>query len=84
MTFPYKIKVDRCIGSCNDKDNSYFRVCLPLDDVKNVGVKVFGLLSRENVLKNISFHESFKRNCLLNSSVCNTDQKWNKGKCRCE
>ena len=20
MTFPYKIKIDKCIGSCNDKD----------------------------------------------------------------
>ena len=24
MTFPYKIKVDKCIGSCNDSDNPYF------------------------------------------------------------
>ena len=23
MTYPYKIGVDRCIGSCNDKDNPY-------------------------------------------------------------
>ena len=23
MTFPYKIGVDRCNGSCNDKDNPY-------------------------------------------------------------
>ena len=34
MTFPYKIKVDRCDGSFNDKDNPYFKVCLP-DSVKN-------------------------------------------------
>ena len=26
MTFPYKSKVDKCIGSCNDKDNPYFKV----------------------------------------------------------
>ena len=29
MTFLYKIKVDKCIGSCNDVDNPYFKVCLP-------------------------------------------------------
>ena len=40
MTFPYKIRVDRCVGSCNDEDNPYFKVCLP-DSVKNVSVKVF-------------------------------------------
>ena len=34
-TFPYKVKVDKCVGSCNDVDNPYFKVCLP-DVVKNV------------------------------------------------
>ena len=29
MTLPYRIKVDKCIGSCNDKDNPYFKACLP-------------------------------------------------------
>ena len=29
LTFPYKIGINRCIGSCNDKDNPYFKVCLP-------------------------------------------------------
>ena len=40
MTFPQKIKVDKCVGSCNNADNPYFKVCLP-DVVKNVSVKVF-------------------------------------------
>ena len=43
MTFPYKIKVGKYIGSCNDKDNPYFKVCLP-DSVKNISVKSFDLL----------------------------------------
>ena len=50
MTFPYKIKVDKCIGSCNDKDNPYFKVYLP-DSIKNIAVKSFDLLSKKNVLK---------------------------------
>ena len=45
MTFPYKIGVNSCIGSCNDKNNSYCKVCLP-DIVKNVSIKVFDLLSK--------------------------------------
>ena len=32
MTFPYKIKVDKCVGSCNDKS---FKVCLP-DSIKKL------------------------------------------------
>ena len=39
MTFPYKIKVNKCIGSCNDKDNPYVKVCLP-DSIRNISVNL--------------------------------------------
>ena len=83
MTFPYKIKVDKCIGSCNDKYNPYFKSSLP-DSIKNISVKSFDLLSKKNVLKFISFHQSCKCGCLLDEKVCNNLHKWNKDKCRCE
>ena len=83
MTFPYKIKVDKCIGSCNDRDNPYFKVCLP-DSITNISVKSFDLISKKNVLKNISFHQNFKCGCLLDEKACNNLQRWNKDKCRCE
>ena len=77
MTFPYKIKVGKCVGICNDVENPYFKVCLP-DSVKNIIVKVLDLISRKNVLKSVSFHESCKCSCLLDENVCNNKQKWNK------
>ena len=83
MTYPYKIGVDRCIGRCNNEYNPYFKVCLP-DSIKNISIKSFDLLSRKNVLKNISFHKTCKCSCLLDEKVCNHLQKWNKNKCRCE
>ena len=83
MTFPYKIKVDKCVGNCNDVENPYFKVCLP-DVAKNISVKSFDLISRKNVLKNISFHQSCKCDCLLDEKVCNNKQKWNEEKCRWE
>ena len=46
MTFPYKIKVDRCMGSRNNKDNPYVKVCTP-DIVKNISVKVPDLISQK-------------------------------------
>ena len=81
MTFPYKIKVGKCIASCNDKDNPYFKVCLT-NSVKNISVKGFDLISEKLVFKNISFHQSCKCGCLLDEKVCNDLQKWNKNKCR--
>ena len=83
MTFPHKIGIDGCIGSCNEKDNPYFKVCLP-DSIKNISVRSFDLLSKKNILKNVSFHQSCKCGCLLDEKVCNNLQKWNKDKCRCE
>ena len=74
MTFPYKIKVDNCIGSCNDKDNPYFKVCLP-NSVKNISVKSFDLILEKLVFKNISFHQSCKCGYLLDEKVCNNLQK---------
>ena len=59
MIFPYKIKLDKCVGSCNDVENTYFKVSLP-DIVKNVSVKVFDLISQQNILKNITFDKSCK------------------------
>ena len=74
MTFPYKIKVDKCVGSCNDVKNHYFKVCLP-DLVKNISVKLFDLISRKNVSKNITFHKSCKCDCLLDEKVRYNKQK---------
>ena len=83
MTFPYKIRVDKCIGSCNDIENPYFKAFLP-DIIKNISVKRFDLITKKSVLKNISFHQSCKCGFLLDKSVCNNLQKWNKEKRRCE
>ena len=83
MTFPYKISVNRCIGSCNSENNPYYKICLP-DSIKNITVKSFDLISQRLVFKNISFHKTCKCGCLLDEKVCNNLQKWNKNKCRCK
>ena len=60
-----------------------FKICSP-DIVKNISVKVLDLISRKNVLRNVTFHKSCKGSRLLDQKVCNNKQKWNKEKCRCE
>ena len=83
MTFPYKIKVDRCVGSCNNLTNPYSKVCLP-DIVKNINVKFFDLVSQQSELRQVSLHESCKCDCLLNETASNDKQRWNKDECKCE
>ena len=83
ITFSHKIGIDRCIGSCNNENNPYFKVCLP-DCIKNVTVKSLDLLNKNFVFKNISFHKTYKCGCLLDEKNCNNLQKFNKNKCRCK
>ena len=83
MTFPYEIRVDRCIGSCNSKNNPYYKICLS-DSIKNISVKSLDLISQRLVFKNISFHKICKCGCLLDEKVCNNLKRWNGNKCRCE
>ena len=51
--------------------------------IKNMNVKVFNIISRTNEPRYINWHETYKRKCRLDASVCNNKQRWNKGKCRC-
>ena len=46
MTFPYKININRCTGSCNNENNPYFKSYLP-DSIKHINVKSLDLLSNE-------------------------------------
>ena len=83
MTFPCKIKVDKCVWSCNGKDNTYYKICLP-DSITNISVKDLIRYRKKIVFKNISFRKNCKCGCLLDEKVCNNLQKWNGDKCRCE
>ena len=84
MAFPYKIEIDRCVGSCNNISNPYSKVCIP-DIVKNVTVKKFALINLENTTKQVEFHESCKCVSKINSSVCSEKKQiFNKNKCRFE
>ena len=83
MAFPYKINVNKCVGSCNNITNPHAKVCIP-DVVKNVTVKMFDLMILTNTTKQVEWHESCTCVCKINQSVCSEKQKFNKDKCRCE
>ena len=80
--YPFSIKTSKCSGSCNNISDSYAKMCV-LDVIKNLNVKVFSLMSRENETRHIKWHETCKCNCRLDASVCNIKQRWNDDKCRC-
>ena len=83
MFYPFSIKINKCIGTCNNINDPYANICAP-DAIKDINVKVFNLMSRNNETKYIKWHETCKCICRLNEIICNNKQRWNKDKCRCE
>ena len=85
MTFPYTVKVDKCAGSCNDVENSYFKVCLP-DSVKRRfhGTCKYSCLLDKKVCKNKQQWNKEKCRCECSEiKECGNNSFWNVVNCRC-
>ena len=54
------------------------------DTAKDLNVRVFNLMSRDNETRHIKWHETCKCICRLDKIICNSKQRWNEDKCRCE
>ena len=83
MLYPYSIKINKCKGSCNTINDPYAKICVP-DNIKNINVEVFNLMSRTNETRYMKWHKTCKCRCRLDSSVRHNKQRWTKDKCRCE
>ena len=81
--FSFSIKTRKYFGICNSINDPYAKLCVP-DVVKNLNAKVFNLISRTNETRHIEWHKTCKCECRLDSSVCNSKQRLNDDKCRCE
>ena len=77
MFYPFSIKVNKCIGDCNNINDPYAKICVP-DTVKDLNVRVFNLMSRTNEKRHIKWHETCKCICRLDKIICNSKQRWNK------
>ena len=47
LSYLYSIKIDKCIGSCNNTNDPNAKLFVP-DVIKNRNVKIFNLVSRTN------------------------------------
>ena len=83
MFYRFSIKVNKCSGNCNNINDPYAKICVP-DTVKDLNVRVFNLMSRNNEMRHIKSRETCKCICRLDKIICNSKQRWNKDKCRCE
>ena len=75
--YPYRIKVNKCSGSCNNINDPFAKLCVP-DITKNINVKVFNIMARINETRQIVWHETCECICKLTSAVCNSRQNGTK------
>ena len=81
--YPFSVKTNKCSGNCNNINDPYARIYIP-DIVKNLNVEVFNLMALTNETRHIKWHESCMCICRLEKIICNSKQRWNDDKCRCE
>ena len=55
----FSIKTSKCSGNCNNIKKPYAKICVP-DAPKDLNVKVFNLMSRNNETKFIKWHQKCK------------------------
>ena len=64
------VKASKCSGDCNNINDPYAKICAP-DNVKDLNVKVFNLISRTNETRYIKWQETCKCIYRLDAIVCN-------------
>ena len=72
--------LDKCDGSCNVLSP---KICVP-KGTKDVNVKVFNMITNKNETKTMRKHISWNFKCKFNSTICNSNQKWNNETCQCK
>ena len=83
MFYPFNIKVNKCSGNCTNINYPYAKVCVP-DTIKDLNVRVFHLMSRNDATRHIKWHKTCKYVCRLDKIICNSKERWNEDRCRCE
>ena len=72
--YPFMISLSKCTGTCNVLSPKLY----VSKETKDINVKVFNLIINKDEAKAMTEHISYDFKCKLNSSTCNSKQKWNK------
>ena len=78
--YPFMINLNKCTGIC---DVSYPKICVP-KKTKDINVKAFNVVTNKNEAKGMTEYISCDCKCKFNSTMCNSNQKWNNKTCQCK
>ena len=80
---PSVVNFDRCVGSCNILKDFSNKVCVP-NKTKDLNLSVLTMITGMYESKTLTKHKSCKCKCKFDGRKCNSNQKWNNGKCQRE
>ena len=70
--YPFMVKLDRCVGSCNTLNDLSDKLCVP-NKKKDLNLSVFNMITGINELKTLAKHRSCERKCKFDGRKCNSD-----------
>ena len=81
--YPFAVKFDRYVGSCNTLNDLSNKVCVS-NKTEDLNLSVFNMITGINESKTLTNHISCKCKCKFDGRKCYSEQWWNNDKCRCE
>ena len=81
--YPFVVKLDRCVGSCNTPNGLSHNVCVP-NKTEDLNIHIFNMITSKNESNILTKNISCQCKCKFHGRKSNSNQKWNDNKCRCE
>ena len=78
--YPFVVKLDRYVGSCNILKDLSNKICIP-NKTEYLNLNVFNMIPGINESKTLTKHISCECKCKLDGTKCNSNQWWNNDKC---
>ena len=79
----FTVKLDRCTGSFNTLNYLFNKACVP-NKTEGLNLSVFNMITGINESKTLTKHISCECKFKFDGRKCNSNQKWNNDKRRCE
>ena len=78
--YPFAVKLDRCVGSCNTLNDLSNKVCVP-NNSEDLNLSKFNMITGINESNILTKDISCKCKCRFDGKKCKSDQWWNNDKC---
>ena len=81
--YPFAVKIDKCVESCNTLNGLSNKIRVP-NKTEDLNLSVFHMIKIINESKTLTKHISCECKCKFDGRKCNSNERWNNGKYRCE